>query len=111
MTIRPRHQKWIFSGLAQGTRRCVPWDKEGAMSMFDKNISQEKLKSLEFAEAAREQEWKAPSFAFKLFHGSLDFNLIHPFPKEDPEQKKASEEYMVKIEKFLRENLNPMKLI
>jgi len=77
------------------------------MSMFDKNISQEKLKSLEFAEAAREQEWKAPSFALKLFHGSLDFNLIHPFPKEDPEQKKACDEYMVKIEKFLRENLNP----
>ncbi len=77
------------------------------MSMYDKNISQEKLKSLEFAEAAREQEWKAPSFALKLFHGSLDFNLIHPFPKEDPQQKKACDEYMVKIEKFLRENLDP----
>ena len=77
------------------------------MGMFDKNISQEKLKSLEFAEAAREQEWKAPSFALKLFHGSLDFSLINPFPKEDPEQKKACDEYMVKIEKFLRENLNP----
>jgi alkylation response protein AidB-like acyl-CoA dehydrogenase len=77
------------------------------MSMFDKNISQEKLKSLEFAEAARELEWKAPSFALKLFQGSLDFNLINPFPQEDPEQKKACDEYMVKIEKFLRENLNP----
>ncbi len=77
------------------------------MSMFDKNISQEKLKSLEFAESQREQEWKAPSFALKLFTGCLDFNLIHPFPKEDPQQKKACDEYMVKIEKFLRENLNP----
>jgi len=77
------------------------------MSMFDKNISQEKLKSLEFAEAAREMEWKAPSFALKLFHGSLDLGLIHPFPKEDPEQKEACNEYMVKMEKFLRENLNP----
>ncbi len=77
------------------------------MSMFDKNISQEKLKSLEFAEAAREQEWKAPSFALKLFHGSLDFSLIHPFPKEDPQQKKECEEYMVRMEKFLKENLNP----
>src|SRR6267154_1816473 len=36
------------------------------MSMYDKNISQEKLKSLEFAEAAREQEWKFPSFALKI---------------------------------------------
>ena len=48
------------------------------MSMYDKNISQEKLKSLEFAEAARELEWKAPSFALKLFQGYLDFNLINP---------------------------------
>jgi alkylation response protein AidB-like acyl-CoA dehydrogenase len=75
--------------------------------MFDKNIGQEKLKSLEFAEAAREQEWKAPSFALKLFQGSLDFKLINPFPQEDPEQKKACDEYMVKIEKFLRDNLDP----
>ena len=77
------------------------------MSMFDKNISQEKLKSLEFAEAAREQDWKSPSFALKLFHGSFDFKLIYPFPQQSAEEKKAGDEYLVKIEKFLRENLNP----
>lgn len=77
------------------------------MSMFDKNISAEKLKSLEFAESAREQEWKAPSFALKLFGGSLDFNLIHPFPQQDPDDKKACDAYMARMEKFLRENLNP----
>ncbi len=77
------------------------------MSMFDKNISQEKLKSLEFAEAAREMEWKSPSFALKLFHGSLDFSLISPFPQQTLEEKKEGDEYLVKIEKFLRENLDP----
>ncbi len=77
------------------------------MSMFDKNISQEKLKSLEFAEAAREQEWKSPSYALKLFHGTVDFNLISPFPEQSAEEKKIGDEYLVKMEKFLRENLNP----
>ncbi len=77
------------------------------MSMFDKNISQEKLKSLEFAEAAREMEWKAPSFALKLFHGSLDYNLISPFPEQTAEEKKLGDDYLVKIEKFLKENLDP----
>ncbi len=77
------------------------------MSMYDKNISQEKLKSLEFAEAAREQEWKSPSFALQLFHGNPDFRLIYPFPAQSAEEKRAGDEYMVKIEKFLRENLNP----
>lgn len=77
------------------------------MSMFDKNISQEKLKSLEFAEAAREMEWKSPSFALKLFHGDVDFSLISPFPEQSAEEKKEGDEYLVKIEKFLKENLDP----
>lgn len=77
------------------------------MSMYDKNISQEKLKSLEFAEAAREMEWKSPSFALKLFHGDVDFKLISPFPEQSAEEKKEGDEYLVKIEKFLRENLDP----
>ncbi len=77
------------------------------MSMFDKNISQEKLKSLEFAEAAREQEWKSPSYALNLFHGNADFSLLHPFPEQSAEEKKAGDEYLVKIEKFLKENLDP----
>ena len=46
------------------------------MNMFDKNISEEKLKSLEFAEDARETEWKFPSFALHLFHGQLHWDLI-----------------------------------
>ena len=77
------------------------------MSMFDKNISQEKLKSLEFAEAAREQEWKSLSFALQLFYGNPDFKLIHPFPVQSKEEKKAGDEYVARMEKFLRENLNP----
>ncbi len=82
------------------------------MSMFDKNISQEKLKSLEFAEAAREQEWKAPSFALKLFHGSLDFNLIHPFPKEDPRaEKSCAMSTWLKLRNFYVKILIRMKLI
>lgn len=77
------------------------------MSMFDKNISDEKRKSLEFAEDAREQEWKHPSFALKLFHGEVNFNLIHPFPQQTEEDKKAGDIYLEKMEKFLREKLDP----
>lgn len=77
------------------------------MSMFDKNISEEKRKSLEFAEDAREQEWKHPSFALKLFHGEVDFNLIHPFPQQTPEEKSTGDEYLARMEKFLREKLDP----
>jgi alkylation response protein AidB-like acyl-CoA dehydrogenase len=77
------------------------------MSMFDKNISEEKRKSLEFAEDAREQEWKYPSFALRLFHGLFDLHLIHPFPEQSEADKKEGDEYLKRMEAFLREKLNP----
>ncbi len=77
------------------------------MSMFDKNISREKRESLEFAEAARESEWKYPSFALKLFHGILDWDLIYPFPVQSPEDKKEGDEFLAKFEKLLKEKLDP----
>ncbi len=77
------------------------------MSMFDKNISSEKRESLELAEASRETEWKYPSFALKLFHGIIDWNLIHPFPAQSTDDKKVGDEYIRRLEKFLKENLDP----
>ena len=79
------------------------------MSMFDKNISKDKMESLEFAEEQREAEWTLPSFALQLFHGQLDFHLIRPFPTQSPEDKKKGDEYLSKLETFLKENLDDEK--
>ena len=38
----------------------------------------------EVAEAAREQEWQAPSFVRSMFEGSFRLDLIHPFPRPNP---------------------------
>ena len=40
----------------------------------------------EVAEAAREQEWVAPSFVRDLFLGKFRPDLIHPYPEQDPER-------------------------
>lgn len=77
------------------------------MSLFDKNISAEKKASLEFAEESREQEWKYPSFALKFFHGKIDWPLIYPFPKQDQEEKRIGDEYLKKLNDFLKSNLDP----
>ena len=77
------------------------------MSMYDKNISKDKLASLEFAENARETDWKHPSYALQLFHGKLDWELIHPFPLQSTEDKKKGDDYLAKLESFLRKNLDP----
>lgn len=77
------------------------------MSIFDKNISAKQRQSLEFAEDQRESEWKYPSFGLKLFHGKVDWSLIHPFPAQSPDEKKEGDDYLKKLEHYLRENLDP----
>lgn len=77
------------------------------MSMFDKNISEDKRKSLELAEDSRESEWKYPSFALKLFHGVPEWDLIFPFPEQSAEDKKRGDEFLTKLERILRDKLNP----
>jgi alkylation response protein AidB-like acyl-CoA dehydrogenase len=77
------------------------------MSMFSKDISAEKLKSLEFAEDARESEWKYPSFVLKLFHGQLDWKMISPFPTQSPDDKKVGDEFIAKLHTVITRNINP----
>src|SRR4051812_32897168 len=40
----------------------------------------------EVAEAAREEQWEAPSFVRELFLGNLRMDLIHPYPEQDPDE-------------------------
>ncbi|MBI4971581.1 MAG: acyl-CoA dehydrogenase family protein [Candidatus Omnitrophica bacterium] len=77
------------------------------MDIIDrKKLGEEKAKSMELAEESRELEWKYPSFVSELFSGKLRWDLIHPFPEQDPEDKKVGDEFLAKLEKFLRENLD-----
>ena len=46
------------------------------------------------AEAARETEWKLPSFGKELFLGSFRPDLIHPQPEIRPEQAERGEEFL-----------------
>ncbi len=77
------------------------------MSIFDKNISEEKRKSLEFAEDSREKDWKYPSFVLKLFHGQFDWRLIHPFPQQTPADKSEGDIFIEKLKSILKDKLNP----
>ena len=42
------------------------------------------------AEAARETEWRKPSFAKELYLGRFRLDLIHPHPASDPAAKVAA---------------------
>src|SRR5580765_7139772 len=57
----------------------------------------------EVAEAAREQEWVAPSFVRDLFLGRFRLDLIHPYPEQDPEEVRRAQPFLEQLERVLRE--------
>jgi len=54
----------------------------------------------EVAEAAREQEWRKPSFAKELFLGRFRLDLVHPHPTPPTEDVQRGEEFLAKLRDF-----------
>lgn len=77
------------------------------MESMYKGLGKEKIESLELAEESREKEWNYPSFVRELFHGKVDWSLIHPYPKQSNDDKKIGDDYLEKLRNFLTANLNP----
>ncbi|HEU4473605.1 MAG TPA: acyl-CoA dehydrogenase family protein [Gemmatimonadales bacterium] len=60
----------------------------------------------EVAEAAREQEWQAPSFVREMFEGSFRLDLVHPFPAPNPADLERARPFMERLERFMRERVD-----
>ncbi|MEO3977351.1 acyl-CoA dehydrogenase family protein [Streptomyces sp. CAU 1734] len=52
------------------------------------------------AEAAREQDWRKPSFAKELFLGRFRLDLIHPHPLPAGEDTRRGEEFLARLREF-----------
>ncbi|MFE7928881.1 acyl-CoA dehydrogenase family protein [Streptomyces sp. NPDC057456] len=52
------------------------------------------------AEAAREQDWRKPSFGKELFLGRLRLDLIHPHPLPTDEAVRRGEQFLTKLRAF-----------
>ncbi|MGW6459511.1 acyl-CoA dehydrogenase family protein [Streptomyces sp. NPDC055078] len=52
------------------------------------------------AEAAREQDWRKPSFAKELFLGRFRLDLIHPHPLPAGEDTRRGEEFLARLRDF-----------
>ncbi|MCX2923949.1 acyl-CoA dehydrogenase family protein [Streptomyces sp. NEAU-W12] len=52
------------------------------------------------AEAAREQDWRKPSFARELFLGRFRLDLVHPHPLPAREDAERGEEFLAKLRDF-----------
>ena len=75
--------------------------------MANQKLEEEKLKALEVAEEAREKEWIYPSFVAELFLGRLRWDLILPFPEQSEADRKIGDEFLARLEDFLRKNIDP----
>src|SRR5512142_1974292 len=64
----------------------------------------------EVAEAARESEWRLPSFGKELFLGNFRFDLIHPQPRLDPEAVEKGEQFLATLRKFLEAEVDPLEI-
>src|SRR3954466_30788 len=62
------------------------------------------------AEAAREQEWKLPSFGKELFLGNFRLDLIHPQPKLSAEAIEKGERFLATLREFLVNEVDPLQI-
>lgn len=62
------------------------------------------------AEAARETEWTGRGFVRNLFLGSLQMDLIHPYPVASAEEDKRAEPFLDALKKFLKNNVDGDKI-
>src|SRR5882724_3723214 len=63
--------------------------------------------ALELAEAARDPLEDRGSFASNLFVGRYDFDRIYPYPAQSVEDRAAGEDFLQKLESYLREHVDP----
>src|SRR5215211_6666889 len=64
----------------------------------------------EVAEAAREREWKLPSFGKELFLGNFRLDLISPQPRLDAEATAKGERFLARLRAFLVAAVDPLEI-
>ena len=62
------------------------------------------------AEAAREQDWRKPSFAKELFLGRFRLDLIHPHPLPPAEDAERGEAFLAKLRAFCESDIDGARI-
>jgi len=62
------------------------------------------------AEASREKDWARPSFGKELFLGRFRLDLIDPWPTPDPERAAKGEEFLAKLDAYVRSEVDGQQI-
>ena len=84
-----------------------PPEGDDELQIDTSKMSEGKRQALEVTEAARESEWKYPSFALELFMGRFREDLILPYPLQDPDDATQGDEFIAKLKGILEEKVDP----
>ena len=61
----------------------------------------EKQKAMDLAEESRQAVWEHPSFIAELFRGNFRWDLMYPFPEQDPEDKRWGDAFIEQLRQVL----------
>jgi alkylation response protein AidB-like acyl-CoA dehydrogenase len=78
------------------------------MGRVSTNVSEKEARQV--AEAAREAEWRLPSFGRQLFLGDFRLDLIHPQPRVDPAAAEKGERFLERLRSFLEERVDTLEI-
>ncbi|MDQ1703983.1 MAG: hypothetical protein QOF18_349 [Frankiaceae bacterium] len=76
--------------------------------MASKQVSEKEARQV--AEAAREAEWKLPSFGKELFLGNFRLDLIHPQPSLSADAVETGEKFLAELRTFLENKVDPLQI-
>jgi hypothetical protein len=72
------------------------------------NVSEKEARDV--VEAAREADWKLPSFGKQLFLGDFRLDLIHPHPRLESEAIEKGERFLSELQAVLAEQADPLEI-
>jgi len=70
-------------------------------------LGKDSPEALEVTEAAREAEWRYPSFVADLFMGRLRTDLVIPYPEQDETDRRIGDQFIERLSAFLKEQVDP----
>src|SRR5947207_7063561 len=82
-------------------------EKPPAAVIDTSKMAKGQREALELAEAARDPLEDRGSFASNLFIGRYDFDRIYPYPAQSAEDRAAGEDFLNKLESYLRNHVDP----
>src|SRR5467141_2313995 len=93
---------------SRGTEETSAKPEKPATAVIDTSkMAKGQREALELAEAARDPLEDRGSFASNLFVGRYDFERIYPYPTQSAEDRAAGEDFLRKLEDYLREHVDP----